>query len=601
MTVQRRLAAILAADVAGYSRLMGADEEGTLARLKEHRRELIDPKIAEHRGRIVKTTGDGMLVEFASAVDAVRCAVELQQRMIQRNAGVPSDASIIFRIGINLGDIIIDGDDIHGDGVNVAARLEAEAPAGGIVLAGAVRDAVSGRLKATFEDLGDLALKNIERPVRAYRVAWDAMDWPAIAPPPAPAPIVVSSPATDAPLALPDKPSIAVLPFQNMSGDPEQDYFADGMVEDIITALSRFKSLFVIARNSSFTYKGKAVDIKQVGRELGVRYVLEGSVRKAGSRVRITGQIIDAESGAHVWAERIDGALEDVFALQDQVASSVAAAVAPLLRTAEIERAHRKPTANLQAYDFFLRALAKMHGTDRASMSAGLDLADAAIALDPGYAMALAVKARMLFRRMVQRHVQPGDPCVAEGVALARRAAALAPEDADVLWLAAFVIALGDGDFATGFDLVDRSLLLNPNAADALVTSGLLRAYRGDAAGSLPHLERAARLNPIARDRYIVHQSRAMLHFAAGDYQLALVSAETAMRALPGHLPSRAFAIAALGQIGRIEDGRAAVAALLAIAPQETLRTQRGQFGRLLERDVLDRFLDGLRLAGLPE
>jgi TolB-like protein/class 3 adenylate cyclase len=578
MREQRRLAAILYADVAGYSRLMGRDESGTLAALKTVRRALVDPMIAAHGGRIVKSMGDGLLTEFASVVDAMRCAVELQSAMAVE-AG-----SMQFRIGVHMGDVIVDGEDIIGDGVNIAARLQGIAEPGGICVSQPVHDSIRNKLEVALDDAGAQALKNIAEPVRTWR--WH--------------PRGATDPAGALP-AVPDQPSIAVLPFTNMSGDPEQDYFADGMVEDIITALSRFRYLFVIARNSSFTYKGRAVDVKQVGRELGVRYVLEGSVRKAGGRVRITGQLIEASSGAHIWAERIDGALEDVFALQDQVAVSVAAAVAPLLRKAEIERAHRKPTASLQAYDFFLQALAKMHGTDRASMTEGLRLADAAIALDPGYAMALAVKARMLFRRMVQRHVQPGDPCVAEGVVLARRAAALAPEDADVLWLAAFVIALGDGDFASGFDLVDRSLLLNPNAADALVTSGLLRAYRGDAVGSLPHLERAARLNPVARDRYIIHQSHAMLHFAAGDDQQALASAEAAVRALPGHLPSRAFTIAALGRLGRIEQGRAAVAALLEIAPQETLRAQRGQFGRLLEPGVLDGFLDGLRRAGLPD
>jgi TolB-like protein/class 3 adenylate cyclase len=317
--VDRKLVAILAADVAGYSRLMGADEEGTLSRLKLHRRELIDPKIAERRGRIVKTTGDGMLVEFGSVVDAVRCAIDVQRGMAERNAESSDDARIAFRVGINLGDIIIDGDDIHGDGVNVAARLEAIAEPGGICISDAAYQQVRDRLDAAFEDSGEQALKNIARPVRVYRVRLNGG--------PAPA----ASPA----LALPDKPSIAVLPFQNMSGDPEQEYFADGMVEEIITALSRFRQLFVIARNSSFTYKGRAVDVKQVGRELGVRYVLEGSVRKAASRVRITGQLIDAATGAHLWADRFDGGLEDVFELQDQITASVVGAIAPKLEQAE--------------------------------------------------------------------------------------------------------------------------------------------------------------------------------------------------------------------------------------------------------------------------
>jgi len=314
MTATRRLAAILAADVAGYSRLMGADEEGTLERLKALRHELVDPKIAEHRGRIVKTTGDGLLVEFASVVDAVRCAVEVQQAMPERDTGVGVENRIELRIGLNLGDVIVEGDDLYGDGVNIAARIEALADAGGVFISNTVHDHVRDRLPFAFEDLGEQQVKNITRPVRVYRVR----DSNAAAKAPA-QPV----------LPLPDKPSIAVLPFANMSGDPEQEYFADGMAEEIITALSRIRWLFVIARNSSFTYKGQAVDVKQVGRELGVRYVLEGSVRKAAGRVRITAQLIDAANGAHLWADRFDGSLEDVFDLQDKVALSVAGVIEP--------------------------------------------------------------------------------------------------------------------------------------------------------------------------------------------------------------------------------------------------------------------------------
>src|SRR3984893_12889709 len=345
MPATRRLAAILAADVAGYSRLMGADEEGTHERLKALRRELLDPKIAEHHGRIVKTTGDGMLVEFASVVDAVRCAVEVQQGMAERNSGVEADNRIELRIGINLGDVIVEPDDIYGDGVNIAARIEALADGGGVFVSNTVYDHVRDRLPFTFEDLGGHQVKKIARPVRVYRVR----DIGAARRPSAPAQPV---------LPLPDKPSIAVLPFANMSGDPEQEYFADGMVEEIITALSHIRWLFVIARNSTFTYKGQAVDVKQVGRELGVRYVLEGSVRKSGQRVRITGQLIDAGTGAHLWADRFDGSLEDVFDLQDKVAASVAGVIEPALQAAEIRRSTERPTSDLTAYDLYLRALA---------------------------------------------------------------------------------------------------------------------------------------------------------------------------------------------------------------------------------------------------
>ena len=308
--VDRRLAAILAADIAGYSRLMGDDEEGTLARLKDFRKALVDPKIAEHRGRIVKTTGDGMLVEFASAVDAARCAVEVQHGIANQNANTPQDRRIEFRIGIHVGDIIIDEGDIFGDGVNIAARLEGIAKPGGICISDDAYRQIRGKIDIIYDDIGPQSLKNIAEPMRA----WSVRSGNKLAS----TPEANASPIADQPLPLPDKPSIAVLPFQNMSGDPEQQYFADGMVEDMITALSRFKLLFVIARNSTFTYKGKSVDVKQVGRELGVRYVLEGSVRKAGSRVRITGQLIEAATAAHLWADHFDGALEDVFDLQDQ-------------------------------------------------------------------------------------------------------------------------------------------------------------------------------------------------------------------------------------------------------------------------------------------
>ena len=336
--VERRLAAVLAADVAGYSRLMGTDEEGTLARLKAVRKTLVDPTIASNRGRIVKTTGDGMLVEFASAVDAARSAVAVQRAMAEQNADAPQDARIEFRIGIHVGDIIFDDNDIFGDGVNIAARLEGIAEPGGVCISDDAYRQIRDRVDVAFEDKGEIALKNIARPVRVFALAG------------------TKQPATKAiepaaPLALPDKPSIAVLPFQNMSGDPEQEYFADGMVEEIITTLSRNKQLFVIARNSSFTFKGRSVDIKQVARDLGVRYALEGSVRKSGTRVRITGQLIDAASGAHLWADKFDGALEDVFDLQDRVATSVVGAIGVSVTNAEMERARRKPTDSLDAYD----------------------------------------------------------------------------------------------------------------------------------------------------------------------------------------------------------------------------------------------------------
>ena len=391
MTATRRLAAILAADVAGYSRLIGVDEGGTLQALKAIRAELIDPMIASHNGRLVKTTGDGLLVEFSSVVDALRCATEVQAGMVGRNATVAADKRIEFRIGINMGDVVVEDGDIFGDGVNVAARLEALAEPGGICVSARVQEDAAGKLDLTFDDLGEQALKNIARPVRAYRIATGA----------------VSASAQETPtLPLPDKPSIAVLPFQNMSGDPEQEYFADGMVEEIITALSRIRWLFVIARNSSFTYKGQAIDVKKVGRELGVRYVLEGSVRKGGNQVRITAQLIEAETGAHLWAERFDGPLENVFEIQDRVAIAVAGVIEPALQAAEIRRSSNRPTDDLTAYDLYLRALQYSQSADRAGTVEALQTLGLAIKLDPRYGSALALAAcysRRLLRERLGR------------------------------------------------------------------------------------------------------------------------------------------------------------------------------------------------------
>jgi adenylate cyclase len=379
----RRLAAILAADIAGYSRLMGADEVGTIQALREHRA-TADPLIAEHGGRIVKTSGDGLLIEFGSVVGAVECALGLQRLAAERNAGTPAERRIEWRMGVHLGDVLIEGDDILGDGVNIAARLEGIAEPGGICISDDAFRQVRGKVEAEFADMGEQSLKNIERPLRVYRVGSS----PAASQPISPA----------AALPLPDKPSIAVLPFANMSGDPDQEYFADGMVEEIITALSRIRWLFVIARNSSFTYKGQAVDVKQVGRELGVRYVLEGSIRKAGGRVRIAAQLIDAVTGTHLWADRSDGSLEDIFELQDQVAISVAGVIEPALQTAETVRSANRPTSDLTAYDFYLRALAAFYPITKEGIVEALRLLEQAIAIDRHYGPALVWAANCHFR-----------------------------------------------------------------------------------------------------------------------------------------------------------------------------------------------------------
>jgi adenylate cyclase len=374
MIATRRLAAILAADVAGYSRLIGANEEGTLGQLKALRAEIIDPKIVEHHGRIVKTTGDGLLVEFASVVDALRCAAEIQNAMAKGNAEIAAEKRIEFRIGINVGDIVIEDGDIFGDGVNVAARLEGLADPGGISVSARVQEDVAGKLDLTFEDLGEQSLKNIARPVRVYRVSNAAVQSP--------------SPVAPSALPLPDKPSIAVLPFQNMSGDPEQEYFADGMVEEIITALSRIRWLFVIARNSTFTYKGRSVDVKQVGRELRVRYVLEGSVRKVGQRVRIATQLIDATIGNHVWAERYDRPLADIFAVQDEITERVVGAIEPELYAAEHLRSQRKLPESLDAWECVIRALSCITQSSLAGYNEAEALCRRAITVSPNYGQA---------------------------------------------------------------------------------------------------------------------------------------------------------------------------------------------------------------------
>ena len=477
--IERKLAAILAADVAGYSRIMGADEESTLARLKACRRELMDPKIAEHRGRVVKTTGDGILIEFASVVDAMRCAMDVQRGMAERNAAIADQQRIEFRVGINLGDIMIDAEDIHGDGVNIAARLEGIAEPGGICISDSTYQQVRDKLAIDFEDMGEQQLKNIGRPVRVYRVRREG------------------GPARERPtLALPDKPSIAVLPFQNMSGDPEQEYFTDGMVEEIITGLSRMRWLFVIARNSSFAYKGKSPDIRQVGRELGVRYVLEGSVRKAKDRLRITGQLIDTATGAHLWADRFEGSLEDVFELQDHVTSNVIGAIAPKLEQAEIERAKRKPTDSLDAYDYYLRGMAGLYRWSRESISEALQLFYRAIELDPEFASAYGAAAWCYFWRMANGWMTDHSQEVAEATRLGDKAEELGSADAVALSFGGIALGYVGGNVGAGISMIDRALALNPNLAAAWSASGLLRIYLGDCDTGIEHTARAMRLQP---------------------------------------------------------------------------------------------------------
>jgi TolB-like protein/class 3 adenylate cyclase len=584
MSASRRLTAILPADVAGYSRLMGADEEGTLERLKALRRELLDPKIAEHRGRIVKTTGDGMLVEFASVVDAVRCAIAVQQVIPERNAGVPADNRIELRIGINLGDVIVESDDLYGDGVNIAARIEALADAGGVFVSNTVHDQVRDRLPFVFEDLGEQQVKNITRPVRVYRVRNGG--------------VAARAPAGPA-LPLPDKPSIAVLPFANMSGDPEQEYFADGMVEEIITALSRIRWLFVIARNSTFTYKGQAVDVKQVGRELGVRYVLEGSVRKAGGRVRITAQLIEAFTGTHLWADRFDGSLEDVFELQDQVASGVIGAIEPRIRQSEIERAHRKPTESLDAYDLYLRALALRDIHTDESMREAIALLKQALAIDRNYVPA---KAAIGWSRIHQRShgrspASEGDS--AEAVAYASEAIEGGKDDPDALYMAAFTLFYFAGDRALAATAVDRALALNPNSAHAWMVRGYVSLANPDTA--IEAFERAMRLNPLDRLERGFIGGIAVAHLLAGRYEQALDWADRALREEPTYPAALRTKAIACAHLDRIEDAQEAVRHLLGLQPWNTLARTQQFYARLFGSQAAAIYVEGLRRAGMPE
>jgi TolB-like protein/class 3 adenylate cyclase len=573
MTATRRLAAILAADVAGYSRLMGADEEGTLERLKALRRELVDPKIAEHHGRIVKTTGDGLLMEFASVVDAVRCAVAVQQAMPEREIGLGADNRIEWRIGINLGDVIVEGDDLYGDGVNIAARIEALADAGGVFVSNTVHDHVRDRLPFLFEDLGEQQVKNITRPVRVYRVRPES---PRPDPPPrageGSALIPGSSPGTrvgaaEPPaLPLPDKPSIAVMPFANMSGDPEQEYFADGMVEEIITALSRIRWLFVIARNSTFTYKGQAVDVKQVGQELGVRYVLEGSVRRGGNRVRITAQLIDASAGAHLWADRFDGSLEDIFELQHRVAISVAGVIEPALQAAESARSADRPTNHLTAYDLYLRALATLYPITRERVFSALGLLDQAIAIDRHYGPALALAAICHLTLVRDGWVEAPETNRRKGVDFARHALEVAGNDPGILANAALALGYFGEDIDAMLGLVDRALVLNPSFALGWYVSGVLRLFAGQPDLAIEHLETSLRLSPRERMGQAL-SLMGMAYFFKGQFDEAASKLLLAIQDHPGFGASYRGLAACYAHMGRLDDARDIIARLRAITP----------------------------------
>jgi adenylate cyclase len=581
--VERKLAAILAADVVGYSRLSGADEEGTIGRVQALRLEIIDPAIAAHRGRIVKTTGDGILIEFASVVDAVRCAVDVQRGTTSRNNDQPQDKRIAYRIGIHVGDVVVDRDDLLGDAVNVAARLEGIAEPGGICISEDAYRQVRDRVSSKFVDGGEQQFKNIARRVRVYYLAGDSS--PAAASRAAPSP--------------PDKPSIAVLPFHNMSGDPEQEYFADGMVEDIITALSRFSWLMVIARNSTFTYKNKAIDVKQIGRELGVRYALEGSVRKAAGTVRITGQLIDCATGAHLWADRFDGALDNVFDLQDQVTANVVGAIEPRLRKAEIERATRKPTDNLDAYDYFLRGLFRFHSHTRRGNEDALKLFQRAIDLDPNYAAAYGMAAYCRHRRRVWGWTDDRKGDLHELAHLARQAAKLGKDDPVALSTAGWVTSYDLRDPELGAALIDRALTLNPNEATAWWMSAFAHVWLGEPERAIADAQRAMRLSPRDPQIHQMYTAVGSADFVSGKYEEAVASALAALQVEPDYQPGLRLGAAACGQLGRLEEANSLILRLQELFPDITLSVLKDLLP--YRSDHLAVFLDGLRKAGLPE
>jgi len=581
--VERRLAAVLAADVAGYSRLMGANELGTLAALKRHRREVVDPAIAAHNGRIVKTTGDGMLVEFASAVDAVTCAVEVQEKMAQRVAD-EAGPRILFRVGINVGDIIIDSGDIFGDGVNVAARVENECVPGGVCLSGSAFEQVRGKTGIAFDELGERPLKNIDRPVRLYSARL------------APAAASANSSGETVSLPpLPDKPSIAVLPFQNMSGDPEQEYFADGMVEEIITALSRFKWLFVIARNSSFTFKGRAVDIKEVGRQLGVRYVLEGSVRKASGKVRITGQLIDAVTGAHIWADRFERDLTDIFALQDEVTAAVVSAIQPRLLQTEIAMATRRRSDNLTAYDLCLRMLPQYYQSTREGLAETIRLAHRALELDPRYGFVAAVAGACHILNVLWGYSIDPQSDRAEAVRLARLALSLDDDDAETLAFVAATLAL-TGDDERSVEIADRSAALNSNSFHAWHGRGTVYRIAGLWEEAIRSQQIAIRLSPVDP---LLHQSFTVMGMALielGRFDEAIIAAKKALRQRPFLSSSNSCLISALANLGRDAEAHEAAAHLLKVDPDFKISARIAGGGKFSRR-----IIEGLKKAGLPE
>ena len=586
---KRRLAAIFAADVEGYSRLMGADEVATLDALTV-RREILDGLIATHGGRIANTAGDSVLAEFGSAVDAVRCAMEAQGALAKANSTLPESRQINFRIGVHVGDVMVRAGDLFGDGVNIAARLQTLARAGGLCVSSVTYDQVRKILPVSFTDLGAQTVKNIEEPIRAYEVR-----------PQGEAPPSTfkegSSLGDGKPLALPDKPSIAVLPFENMSGDPEQEYFADGMVEEIITALSRFKSLFVIARNSSFAFKGRAVDIKEVGRRLGVRYVLEGSVRKAAGKVRIIGQLIDASTGAHIWADRFERDLTDVFALQDEVTVAVVSAIQPKLLQTEIEMATRRRPENLTAYDLFLRAMQQFYQATREGESEALQFARRALELDPRFSSVAALAGACHMHNVLWGYTIDPQFDREEAIRLLRLALSLDDSDPETLAWAAFISAYMVGDCESEIEMADRAVALNPNSFIAWHFRGWVYRNAGRPEEAIQSFERAVRMSPVDP---LLHRTFTGMGYAFTElrcFDAAVAAVKKALRQNPFFPPAHRCLASAFAHLGRDEEAREAAARLLALDPKFTISSWIARGGQSNAKLLTE----GLRKAGLPE
>jgi adenylate cyclase len=588
--VERRLAAVLAADVAGYSRLMGRDEERTLANLKSFRKALVDPAIAAHRGRIVKTTGDGMLVEFASAVDAARCAVEVQRGMAGQNADVRQDLRIEFRIGIHVGDIIIDDNDIFGDGVNIAARLEGIAEPGGVCISDDAHRQIRGKIDITFDDIGEQTLKNIAEPMRAWHIRLAGEAAPAIR--------SSSSPIQVQDLALPDKPSIVVLPFENMSAEPGQDYLADGIVEAITAALSCIRSFFVIARSSAFTYKGRATNARDIGKQLGVAYLLEGSVQKVGNRLRIIVQLIETEGGAHVWSSRFDGAIDEFFDLEDRITEQVAGALQPSIRIAEIERSGRKRPQDLGSYDYTMRAMPHVWALEKEESAKALELLEKALAIDPKYPLALSLAGWCHAQRSVYTWADDIAESQAMARSLAERAAEMSGDDPVILAVLGAVHTFVR-NHGTARVLLERAVALDPNAAWAWTRLGWLENYADQPQKAIGNFERALRLSPIDPMNFNNYVGIGSAHEVAQEYDKAAALYRRALEERPNANWIYRNLAAVLSGAGRVEEAKQVFAELMRYYPDLTI--SKFKQAMVFSPAVLDRMAENLRKLGLPD